>query len=65
MEKIGKFLKDRRNELSLTQRQVANQVGVTKATVLRWKSDDIDKMRRDKITGLANALRVSLLLIMG
>ena len=67
MEKIsiGALLKKRRTELSLTQRQVANQVGVTEATVSRWESGDIDNMRRDKIAGLANALRVSPLLIMG
>lgn len=67
MEKIsiGALLKKRRTELSLTQRQVANKVGVTEATVSRWESGDIDNMRRDKIAGLANALRVSPLLIMG
>ncbi|MBR6713507.1 MAG: helix-turn-helix transcriptional regulator [Selenomonadaceae bacterium] len=67
MEKVsvGKLLKDRRNELALTQRQIANQVGVTEATVSRWESGDIDNMRRDKIASLANALRVSPLLIMG
>ena len=59
MEKIsvGKLLRDRRNELSLTQRQVANQVGVTEATVSRWESGDIDNMRRDKIAGLASDRR--------
>ena len=67
MEKIsvGELLKKRRNELSLTQREVANQVGVTEATVSRWESGDIDNMRRDKIASLAKALRVSPLLIMG
>ena len=67
MEKmsIGALLKKRRTELSLTQRQVANEVGVTEATVSRWESGDIDNMRRDKIAGLANALKVSPLLIMG
>ena len=67
MEKVsvGKLLKPWRVELSLTQRQVANQVGVTEATVSRWESGDIDNMRRDKIAGLASALRVSPLLIMG
>lgn len=64
-ESIGELLRKRRNELSLTQRQVANQVGVTEATVSRWESGDIDNMRRDKIAGLANALKVSPLLIMG
>ena len=47
-EMSGMLLKDRRNELALTQRQVANQVGVTEATVSRWESGDIDNMRRDK-----------------
>lgn len=67
MEKIsiGELLKRRRNELSLTQRQIANLVGVTEATVSRWESGDIDNMRRDKIAGLAKALKVSPLLIMG
>ena len=64
-ENVGELLRKRRNELSLTQRQVANQVGVTEATVSRWESGDIDNMRRDKIAGLANALKVSPLLIMG
>ena len=67
MEKsgIGKKLRERRNELSLTQRQVANFVGVTEATVSRWETGDIDNMRRDKIAKLADVLRVSPLLIMG
>lgn len=67
MEKsgIGKTLRERRSELSLTQRQVAIFVGVTEATVSRWESGDIDNMRRDKIARLAEALRVSPLLIMG
>ncbi|MBR3745662.1 MAG: helix-turn-helix domain-containing protein [Selenomonadaceae bacterium] len=67
MEKsgIGKKLRERRSELSLTQRQVAIFVGVTEATVSRWESGDIDNMRRDKIARLAEVLRVSPLLIMG
>lgn len=36
-----------------------------KQIVSRWESGDIDNMRRDKIAGLANALKVSPLLIMG
>ena len=67
MEKngIGKTLRERRTELSLTQREVAIFVGVTEATVSRWESGDIDNMRRDKIARLAEVLRVSPLLIMG
>ena len=62
---IGKKLRDRRIELSLTQRDVANHVGVTEATVSRWESGEIDNMRRDKIASLAKVLQVSPLLIMG
>ena len=64
-ESIGILLRKIRTEISFTQRQATNQVGVTEATVSRWESGDIDNMRRDKIAGLANALKVSLLLIMG
>ena len=64
-ESIGILLRKSRTEISFTQRQATNQVGVTEATVSRWESGDIDNMRRDKIAGLANALKVSLLLIMG
>ena len=65
MNNVGVELSSRRVELSLTQRQVADYVGVTEATVSRWESGKIDNMRRDKIARLANILRVSPLLIMG
>ena len=64
-QSVGELLRKRREELSLTQRQIANEVGVTESTVSRWESGDIDNMRRDKIARLANALKVSPLLIMG
>ena len=62
---IGKKISNRRVELSLTQKQVADYVGVTEATVSRWESGEIENMRRDKIAKLANILKVSPLLIMG
>lgn len=67
MEKnsVGKKLRERRSELSITQKQVADYVGVTEATVSRWESGEIDNMRRDKIARLASVLQVSPLLIMG
>ena len=57
---IGALLKQRRKELSLTQRQIAQEVGVTETTVSRWEFGDIDNMRRDKIAGSANALKLAL-----
>ena len=62
---IERKLRERRIELSLTQREVADYVGVTEATVSRWESGEIDNMRRDKIANLARVLKISPLLIMG
>lgn len=62
---IGQKLREARKNRSLTQRQVANYVEVTEATVSRWESGEIDNMRRDKIAKLAAALEISPLLIMG
>ena len=58
-------LKNRRLELGLTMKQVADIVGVSEATVSRWESGDIENMRRDKIVLLANALKMSPAVIMG
>ncbi|WP_303815391.1 helix-turn-helix domain-containing protein [Selenomonas ruminantium] len=58
-------LAERRKELGLTLDEVAKSVGVSKATVSRWESGEIDNMRRDRIAALAKALRVSPLTIMG
>ena len=64
-EDMGKKLREQRVKCNLTQRDVANAVGVTEATVSRWESGHIDNMRRDKIADLARVLRVSPLFIMG
>jgi len=58
-------LKSRRIELSLTLQEVADIVGVSKATIQRYESGDIDNMRRDKIVLLAKALQVTPAFIMG
>ncbi len=63
--KIGARLREKRIERALTQKQVADYVGVTEATVSRWESGEIDNMRRDKIASLSAVLKVSPLLIMG
>ena len=62
---MGKKLRELRDARGLTQREVANAVGVTEATVSRWESGHINNMRRDKIEGLAKVLHVSPLVIMG
>jgi len=60
-----KLLKDRRAELGLTMKQVAEKVGVSESTVSRWESGDIANMTRDKVLALANALKVTPATIMG
>lgn len=62
---VGQLIKNRRIELSLTLRQVADKVGVTEATVSRWEHGKIDNMRRDKIAKLATVLDMSPLRITG
>ncbi len=62
---ISRKIYERRTELGITQREIANHVGVTEATVSRWESGDINNMRRNRIEKLAEILRVSPLYIMG
>ena len=62
---MGKKLRELRDARGITQREVANAVGVTEATVSRWESGHINNMRRDKIESLAKVLQVSPLVIMG
>lgn len=62
---VGKLIYDRRTELGITQKEVADFIGVSEATVSRWESGHIDNMRRDRIAALSKILRLSPLAIMG
>ena len=62
---VGKLIYDRRTELGITHKEVADFVGVSEATVSRWESGHIDNMRRDRIAALSKILRLSPLAIMG
>lgn len=61
----GDRIRQLREQLGLTQDEVANIVGVSKSTVSKWESGHIENMKRDKISLLAKALNVSPLYIMG
>jgi transcriptional regulator with XRE-family HTH domain len=54
-------LRQRRKELGLTMKQVADAVGVSEATISRYESGNIRNMRRDRIDKYAKVLRVNLL----
>ncbi len=58
-------LKQKRQENKLTLEEVAQIVGVTKATVQRWESGLIANMKRDKIILLAKALHTTPAYILG
>lgn len=62
---IGEKIKSRRTELGLTFEEVGNMVGVGKSTVRKWETGDIKDMRRDKVSKLAYALKVSPSYLMG
>lgn len=62
---IGAFLRERRISKELTQKNVADFVGVTEATVSRWESGEIGNMRRDRIARLSTVLDISPLHLMG
>lgn len=59
------FLKDRRKELGLTMKDVAEFVGVSEATISRWESGDIENMKRNRIAKLSKALQISPAVLMG
>ncbi len=59
------IIKPRREELNLTQKEVADFVGVSEATISRWESGEIKNLRRDRISALAKILNLSPSTIVG
>lgn len=53
---IGKLLKHRREQLSLSQQEVADAVGVSKSIISRWESDEVKSMGVDKVKKICEAL---------
>lgn len=52
------IIKSRRIELNLTQKDVADYVGVSEATLSRWESGEIKNLRRNRIAALAKVLQI-------
>ena len=55
---IGQLITEKRKEKGMTLEDVGRAVGVSKATVSRWESGDIQKMKRDKIAALSKTLGI-------
>ena len=62
---IKDIIRNRRVELELTMKQLAEKVGVSEGTISRWESGEIANMRRDKVKALADALGTTPAVIMG
>ena len=55
---IKNILRQKRKELNLTMKQVADACGVSEATVSRWESGDIGDMKRSRISSLSKILHI-------
>ena len=62
---IGERIKMRRKQLHMTADQVAELVGVNRATVYRYESDEIKNMGTETLVPLARALRTTPAWLMG
>lgn len=59
------ILRNRRLELHLKLKQVADAVGVSEGTVSKWESGNISSMRIDKAAALAKILSIDPRLLLG
>ena len=62
---IGLKLRQRRKELGLSMKEIADKIGVSEATVSRWESGQIANMKRNFVPAYAKALNVPTEFIMG
>lgn len=62
---INEIIKQRRKELGLTLKQVAEQLGVSESLISRYESKDVKNMGIDKITPLAKVLKCTPAYLMG
>jgi transcriptional regulator with XRE-family HTH domain len=60
--RLGNFVRERRQELGLTQEQLAERIGETvrQAEISRLENNRISLPRRERLTAIAAALEVSL-----
>ncbi|MBR2255858.1 MAG: helix-turn-helix domain-containing protein [Blautia sp.] len=62
---IKDILRNKRIEMDMTMKELAEKVGVSEGTISRWEAGEISNMRRDKIAALADALGISPLVVLG
>jgi len=62
---INEIIKNRRESLGLTTRDLADILGVSHSTISRYETADIKKIGIDKLLPLARALKCSPAYLMG
>lgn len=62
---VGQRIKSRRKELKMSADEVAEKIGVSRSTVFRYESGDIEKVSIEMLTPLSKALKVSPAYFMG
>lgn len=62
---VKDIIKERRKELGLTMKELADKCGVSEGTVSRWESGHISNMKRDKVSMLSKVLDIPAEVIMG
>jgi len=53
---IGEIIRDSRKRLNMTQDEMAHAVNATKATVSRWESGDICKIKEQSVKAVCRVL---------
>ena len=61
---VKDIIRNRRLEMGLTMKQVADAVGVSEGTISRWESGEIENMRRNNIVAISKLLSINPSVIM-
>lgn len=62
---IGEKIKNRRKEIKMPVEELAEKVGLSKATIYRYEKGDIEKVDTEILASIAKALRTNPSQLMG
>jgi transcriptional regulator with XRE-family HTH domain len=62
---LGEKVRVKREEMKLTQAELAKKSGITQATISRIESGEVTQLRSDKLKGLAQTLGVTVDFLVG
>jgi transcriptional regulator with XRE-family HTH domain len=65
IKQIGKRIKERRESLNISAEELAQEIGVHKATIHRYENGDFKSMKLPVIEAISHALRVNPSWILG